>query len=243
MPEPPAGHIVKTALQRTHRLLFPFRPLCWLGLSTGLPLISRGHDLEKAELNRLKPYYRGTRLLARSSFLLVAIAFLLPFSVAYVGMEGFYRLLVAYVLVLVIATLAGIVLEVVLDAIFAIQHDRKMAFGQAVRAFSAMLKTKTSQVVEYMAIKLVADMVVMGAVLAFFLPAILTAMWLMLYLVDAVKAGVDARADATYGLLLVMVLALLGFLAMTLTTLMASAFYGYYTEEAVRLMQDTCPEA
>jgi hypothetical protein len=89
-----------------------------------------------------------------------------------------------------------------------------------------------------MLIKLIIDMLLVTAVMAMFMPALMGAMAVMLYVINGVQAGLDVRSDAMYGLLIVLVLALLGFLATLLITIVASAFYGYYTEHAVKQMRE-----
>lgn len=237
MPEPTAADSLRYAGQMTRQLLLPFSLKKWLGAYLGLSGFGRKSDPMVMELRRLRDYYRGTSLLARVALLAVVLGFFLPFTVVFVGMGGFYVFLIAYIVVLLLLSLAGIVLEVALDAIFALRHEGKSTFGKAAGDFVSQLGRRTGLVGGYMLIKLVIDMFLVTAVMAMFMPALIGAMAVMLYVINGVQAGLDVRGDATYGLVIVLILALLGFLATVLITIFASAFYGYYTEHAVKLMR------
>lgn len=238
MPEPTAADSLRYAGKMTRQLLLPFSLKKWLGAYMGLSGFGRKDDRLVVELRRLRDYYRGTSLLAKAALLLVVLCFFLPFTVVFVGMKGFFVFLIAYLVVVLLLSLVGIILEVALDAIFALQHEEKSSLGKAAGTFVSLLGRRTGLVGGYMLIKLVIDMFLMTAVLAMFIPALIGAMAVMLYVINGVQAGLDVRSDATYGLVIVLVLASLGLLATLLITIFASAFYGYYTEHAVKLMRE-----
>ena len=89
-----------------------------------------------------------------------------------------------------------------------------------------------------MSIKLAVDFSLSTLALSFYLPALLVAMYLMVYITDSILGHVEMGLTPYVGLLVVALLAFLGFVATLLLTLPATAFYGYYTEEAVRMMQE-----
>jgi hypothetical protein len=223
---------------RSRKLLFPFSLPRWLSGYLGMIWPGCSDDPIARELRRLKPYYRGTRLLASAAALLVMLAFLLPFSVVFVGMEGFYWLLAAYVVALVLASLLGMVLEVVLDAIFALMHETRASFSASLGTLLSFKGPRRSLLLEYMVLKLAIDMFLAAVIAAAFMPVLLGATALMLRVIDAVQAGVDARSEAYAGLAVIAALALLGLLVTFLVTMFASAFYGYYTEEALKLIRE-----
>ncbi len=237
MPEPTAADSLKYAGLKTRQLLLPFSLKKWLGSYLKLSGMGGKDDAVSAEMRRLRVYYRGTSLLAKAALLFVVLGFFLPFTVVFVGMEGFFVILIAYIGLMILVSLVGLVLEVALDAIFSLQHEGKSSFRKSSGDFITLLMHRTGLVGGYMLIKLVIDMFLMTAVMAMFIPALVGAMAVMLYVIDAVPAGVDVRSVATYGLIFVLVLGLLGFLATIFISVFASAFYGYYTEHAVRLMR------
>ncbi|CAJ37187.1 hypothetical protein [Methanocella arvoryzae] len=238
MSEPTAADSLRYAGKMARQLLFPFGFKKWLGAYLGLNgLTGNKADPLIVELRRLQNYYRGTSLLAKAGLLFVVLGFFLPFTVVFVGLEGFFVLLAGYIVAMLLLSLAGIVLEVVLDPIFALRYEDKVSFRKAAGEFFTLLGRKTGLIGGYMLIKLIIDMFLVTAVLAMFIPALISAMAVMLYVIDAVQAGVDVRSTATWGLSGVLVLGLLGFTATILITIVASAFYGYYTEHAVRLIR------
>lgn len=239
MSEPSAADSLRYAGKMTRQLLLPFSLKKWLGAYLGLSGLRGGKaDGLAGELRRLQNYYRGTGLLAKAALLFVVLGFFLPFTVVFAGLEGFFVLLIAYMVAMVVLSLVGIVLEVALDPIFALRYEEKIPFGRAAAEFTSLLQRRTGLVGGYMLIKLIVDMFLVTAVLAMFIPALISAMAIMLYVIDAVQAGIDVRSTATWGLGAVLVLGLLGFVATILLTIIASAFYGYYTEHAVRLMRE-----
>lgn len=233
-----ASEAVRQAGIKTSALLFPFSIKRWLSIYLGQFTRAGRNDPAVAELLRLSPYYHGTTLLSYSVIFLIVIGFTLPFSVIYVGLEGFLGLLIVYMLLLIVLSIAGIGLEVVLDAIFAIRHEEHLSFFSATRRFIALARKKTSLAIGYMAVKLIADMTLMTAVLVVFTPALLGAMAVMVYIIQAIRAGTDVQAGASIGLVIIGLLTMLGFAGGILITLTGTAFYGYYTETAVRMLRE-----
>jgi hypothetical protein len=238
MPEPSAGLAAKNAWQRTRKLLFPFRPSRWLSIYIRQLARRDGPDPATAELRRLRPYYRGTRLLTAAGFALILLAFILPFSVLFVSVDVFGLILVVYAVTFVLASLLGMVVQSAMDAIFALQHELRLTFREALRVYRSLLRSRGDLTLGYMAIKMSVDFSLSTLALLFFLPALLTAMYLMVYVMNAVRDGVDAGSAPYLGLLLVILLAAGGFVATLLIALPATVFYGYYTEEAVRMMRE-----
>lgn len=191
------------------------------------------------ELRRIRPYYRGTRLLTATGFMLIATAFVLPFSVIFVDMATFMLLLLAYLIVFVTASIAGMAIQTGLDAVLAIQYERKLTFRQALQAYRSLLRSRGDITLGYMSIKLAVDFFVSTLALSFYLPALLVAMYLMIYVTNAILDRVEMGLTPYAGLVVVALLAFLGFVATLLLTLPATAFYGYYTEEAVRMMRES----
>jgi hypothetical protein len=238
MPEPSAGLAAKNAWQRTWKLLFPFRPGRWLSIYIRQLARFGGPDPAIAELQRLRPYYRGTRLLTAAGFVLILLAFILPFSVLFVSIETFGLILLVYAVTFVLASLLGMAVQSAMDAIFALQHERRLSFREALGAYRSLMRSRSDLTLGYMAIKMAVDFSLSTLALLFFLPALLMAMYLMIYVMNAVRDGIDTGTTPYVGLLLVVLLAVLGFIATLLIALPATAFYGYYTEEAVKMMRE-----
>ncbi|MGA9138716.1 MAG: hypothetical protein WBZ29_00725 [Methanocella sp.] len=238
MPEPSAGLAAKNAWQHMRRLLFPFRPRRWLAVYRAQITKSPSVDPVIVEMRRIRPYYRGTRLLTGAGFLLIAAAFVLPLFVLFVEPETFTLILIAYAITFVTASIAGMIIQSGMDAIFALQHERKLTFRQALRAYQSLMRSRGDLTIGYMSIKLAVDFSLSTLALAFYLPAVLVAMYLMIYITDSILGHVEMGSTPYVGLLVVALLAFLGFVATLLLTLPATAFYGYYTEEAVRMMQE-----
>ena len=243
MPEPSAGLAAKNAWLRTRRLLFPFRPGRWLSLYVSQIIRHNSSDPAAVELRRIRPYYRGTRLLTVAGLGLIVLAFILPFSVLFVSIAVFSLILVIYAVVFLLASLLGMAVQSAMDAVFALQHERRLTFGGAVSAYRYLMRSRGDLTLGYMAIKMAVDFLLSTLGLLFFLPALLMAMHLMIYVMDGVKNGIDLGSTPYMGLVLVALLAFLGFVATLLLVLPATAFYGYYTEEAVKMMQEAYPEA
>ena len=191
-----------------------------------------------AELQRIRPYYRGTRLLTAFGFIFIALAFVLPFSVLFVSVEGFAIILFIYAVTFVLASLLGMAIQSGTDAIFAIQHERRLTFRQAFREYRAVMRSRGDLALGYMALKMAVDFSLSTLALLFFLPMLLYAMYLMAFVASAVQDHIDLGSTPYVGLVLVALLGLLGFVATLLVALPATAFYGYYTEEAVKMMQE-----
>jgi hypothetical protein len=238
MPEPSAGLAAKIAWQRTRKLLVPFRPDRWLSIYIRQLARLGGPDPAIAELRRLGPYYRGTRLLTAAGFALILLAFILPFAVLFVSIESFGLILLVYAVTFILASLLGMAVQSAMDAIFALQHERCMTFREALGVYRSLMRSQSDLTLGYMAIKMAVDFSVSTLALLFFLPALLMAMYLMVYVMNAVQDGVDAGSTPYMGLLLVVLLAVLGFVATLLIAVPATAFYGYYTEEAVKMMRE-----
>ena len=185
-----------------------------------------------------RPYYRGTRLLTAAGFALILLAFILPFSVLFVSIDVFGLILLAYAVTFVLASLLGMAVQSAMDAIFTLQHERHLTFREALRVYRSLLRSRGDLTLGYMAIKMAVDFSLSTLALLFFLPALLMAMYLMVYVMNAVRDGVDVGSAPYVGLLLVVLLAVLGFVATLLIALPATAFYGYYTEEAVGMMRE-----
>jgi hypothetical protein len=243
MPEPTARLAAKLAWQRMRRLLFPFSLRRWAALFIGQRIKSHRHDPAIAELLRIRPYYRGTRTLTMAGLLLILLAFVLPFSVIFVTWDAFVIILVLYAVLFIVSSLTGMVVQSGMDAVLGLQHERKLSFGQALRAFLAVLRSNTDLTLGYLSIKMAIDFSLSTLALCFFLPALLTAMALMVRVTNAVRAGVDLGSDPALWLIAIVMLAFLGLVATLLITLPAATFYGYYTEEAVKMMKEVHPEA
>jgi hypothetical protein len=243
MPVPSAGLAAKNAWLRTRKLLFPFRQGRWLSACLGQIVWRSSADPTVTELRRLRPYYRGTRLLTAAGFVLILLSFLLPFSVLFVSFEVFGIILVAYAVIFILASLLGMGVQSAMDAVFALQHEHRMTFSEAVSTYRSLMRSHGDLTLGYMAVKMAVDFSLSTLALLFFLPALLMALYLMVYVVNGVPEGVDLGSTPYLGLVLVVLLAILGFVATLLITLPATAFYGYYTEEAVKMMQEVYPEA
>jgi hypothetical protein len=237
MPEPSAGLAAKNAWGHMRHLLFPFRPRQWLAVYVTQMTRKTSTDPLIIELRRIRPYYRGTRLLTAAGFLLIATAFVLPFSVLLVDPGTFTLILMVYAVTFVTASIVGMVIQSGMDAVFAIQHERNLTFRQAVQAYRSLMRSRGDLTIGYMSIKLAVDFTLSTLALSFYLPALLVAMYLMIYVTNAIVSHVEMGSTPYVGLLVVALLALLGFVATLLLTLPATVFYGYYTEEAVRMMQ------
>jgi hypothetical protein len=238
MPEPSAGLAAKNAWLRTRRLLFPFHPGRWLSIYIGQLIRQDSPDPAAVELRRIRPYYRGTRLMTSAGFLLILLAFILPFSVLFVSIDVFGLILIVYAMTFVLASLLGMAVQSAMDAVFALQYERRLTFGDAVSAYRSLMRSRGDLTLGYMAVKMAVDFSLSTLALLFFLPALLMAMYLMIYVMNGVKDGIDLGSTPYLGLVLVALLVLLGFVATLLLALPATAFYGYYTEEAVKMMRE-----
>jgi hypothetical protein len=163
--------------------------------------------------------------------------------VLFVSVEVFAVILLVYAVTFVLASLLGMAIQSGTDAIFAIQHERRLTFRQAFREYRAILRSRGDLALGYMALKLAVDFSLSTLALLLFLPMLLYAMYLMAFVAGAVQDRVDLGSAPYVGLALVALLGLLGLIATLLVALPATAFYGYYTEEAVKMMRETWPEA
>jgi hypothetical protein len=227
-----ASASIKYGSDRTRELLF--RPLdikFWLLATLGL---SAG-DPRQAEMSRLRPYYRGTRLLATMAVLIVLPAFLIPFTTPFIGSGGALVVVVIYLALVLALSFLSLFLEACLDAIFAIGHGAGCGFSEALRAFVRFAREDPGNAVGYMGAKLLVDMGAMMIVSLFFLPALFALILILSSVLHALQAGQAVSGTATYsGLALVLVLCFAAVIATALISVPLSAFYGYYTEEAVR---------
>jgi hypothetical protein len=198
----------------------------------------RAPDPANAELRRLRPHYRGTRLLTAPGIALILLAFILPFFAIFVSVDVFGLILLVYAVTFILASLLGMAIQSAMDAVFALQHERHLTFREALGVYRSLLRSRGDLTLGYVAIKMAVDFSLSMLALLFFLPALLMAMYLMVYVMNAVQDGVDTSPTPYLGLLLVVLLAVLGFVATMLIALPATAFYGYYTEEAVRMMRE-----
>jgi len=228
---------VRYAGRRTRELLFsPFDLKFFLYACTASPF-GKKDDPRLLELKRLKPYYRGTRLLSAFAIALVLLSLLLPFSVIFVGMDGFFALLVAYIVLLVVVSIIGLFFEMILDAVFAISHDMNVPLPEAFRAFMRFTRANHGYAVRYMLIKLAADMFLVMLITTLFLPALLGAIAMLESLIRSVSAGAtNVGALMTPWLIGITFLLLLAMFLSGLLSVPISAFYGYYTEDAARSM-------
>ena len=97
--------------------------------STGAQITkSTSVDPVIVEMRRIRPYYRGTRLLTTAGFPVIAAAFVLPLSVLFVEPETFTLILIVYAITFVTASIAGMIIQSAIDAVFALQHERKLTF-------------------------------------------------------------------------------------------------------------------
>lgn len=240
MPRMPddSSSAVRHAAQRTRELLFmPMDLKFLLYVSTWLT-VSRGHGPKFDELRRLRPYYRGTRQLSNLAVLLVLLSLTLPFSVPFVGMRGFATLLLLYIVLIIVVTIASILVESVMDAVFAIEYESGCSLPEALRAFVRYYKVDSAFMIEYMVLKQVVDTVLMTLVMALYLPAALAMIAMLQSIVSAISSGETGIPGLMVPWLAAIAALLL--LALLITALLSapmSAFYGYYTEEAVRAMR------
>ncbi len=239
MPEPSAGLAAKNAWQRMRHLLFPFRPWRWLAVYATQIARRDSTDPLIVEMRRIRPYYRGTRLLTAIGILFILAAFVLPLFVLFVDTGTFMLLLIVYAVTFVTASIVGMVIQSGMDAVLAIQYECNLTFRQALRTYRSMVRSRGNLAIGYMSIKLAIDLSLSTLALTFYLPALLVAMYLMVYVTNAVLDHAEMGSAPYVGLIVVAMLAFLGFVATLLLTLPATAFYGYYTEEAVRMLQET----
>lgn len=171
-----ASAAIKYGSRRTRELLFEPLDLKFLILSS-LPMNSK--DPRSLELKRLMPYYRGTRALAMLAVLTLIPAFLLPFTMPFIGFNGVLALLAIYIAILIAVCIIGLFLEVSLDAILALKHENSISFSGATRIFLGYVRDNPGQVIRYMGAKLLIDTLLMTLVTLLYLPALFALFWLL----------------------------------------------------------------
>lgn len=229
---------VRYAGKRTRELLFEPFDLKFILYVSSISPFGRMDDPRLLELKRLKPYYKGTKLLTALAVVLVLLSLLLPFTVFFVGLSGFYVLLISYIIIIIVVSIAGVFFEAVMDAIFAIRHESKATLPEATRVFFRYLKDDPGYVIRYMLIKLAVDMFLMAAVMALYLPALLGAIVMLRSLTVALAEGTTNLGPMMTPWLIAIAFMLI--LAVFLTGMLSvpiSSFYGYYTEYAVKAMR------
>ncbi len=222
--------------------------LKYLLFSSSWMTVRRSQDPRSHELRRLRPYYKGTRQLSGVAVFMVLLSLLLPLTVPFVRMEGFVNLLILYIILIIVVVIGSILIESVTDAIYAIQFERRCSLKEAIAAFIRYYKADTAYMIEYMIIKQVVDTVLMTLVMALYIPAALEAIVMMQSLIIAVTAGErDVAGLATPWLVAITISLILAMLVTSLLSAPMAAFYGYYTEESVRIMRHldntVCEEA
>ncbi|AFD01054.1 hypothetical protein Mtc_2321 [Methanocella conradii HZ254] len=231
-----ASAAIKHASKRTRELLFQPLDLRFLALSSlRFPL----NDRRSEELKRLTPYHKGTRILAMVAILMLLPALVLPFTSPIIGLNGVLALLFIYIAALIAVSIIVMPLEASLDAVLAIKYESGVSLSNAVRTFVGYALENPGQAASYMGAKLLLDMMLMTLVLLLFMPSLVTLIAIMLCLIKAVSAGAsDVLGVAITGFLAAGALAMAAALLTMLLAVPISAFYGYYTEEAVRLMKE-----
>ncbi len=221
---------------RTRKLLF--EPFDWrFFLRSSLPIGS--NDPRSLELRRLRPYYKGTRALAILAALMFIPPFILPFTVPFIGFSGVLSLLFIYIILFFAVNVAGLFVEVCLDPILAIKYEKNCSFLKATKLFFRYSMNNPGQAIKLMGAKLIVDSLLMTVVMLFYMPALFALVWLLSAIVRGLTAGdPNIAVIAVLGFFAVFVLTLAAGLASIFITVPASAFYGYYTEEAVRHMAE-----
>jgi hypothetical protein len=229
-----ASAAIRYGSKRTRELFFEPLDVKFIYRSW-LPM--RSKDPRSLELNRLKPYYRGTRALALLAILMAVPPFIMPFAEPFIGMGGVISLLLVYLALFFAVNGIGLFVEVSLDPILAIAHERRISYYNAAWEFARYALKRPAQAAGYMGAKLVIDTVLLSITVFFYVPALLVLIRTLVYIVDTLTAGAQASVETiTLGFLAVIVLAVAAVLLSILVSVPASAFYGYYTEEAVRHM-------
>lgn len=166
-------------------------------------------------------------------------ALVLPFTSPIIGLNGVLALLFIYIAALIAVSIIVMPLEASLDAVLAIKYESGVSLSNAVRTFVGYALENPGQAASYMGAKLLLDMMLMTLVLLLFMPSLVTLIAIMLCLIKAVSAGAsDVLGVAITGFLAAGALAMAAALLTMLLAVPISAFYGYYTEEAVRLMKE-----
>ena len=230
-----ASASIKCGSKRTRELLF--RPLdvkFWLKSALYMP----SNDPRDAEMKRLRHYYRGTRLLAFLGILAILPMFIVPFAEPLIGLDGVIKLLGAYFVLIVVCCFFGLLLELSLDPIFAMAHETKSGFFDAVKWFIDFAVRSPATAIGYMGTKFIIDMIAMTVVTLFYLPALLAMVLILLSVINTLQAGqMIAGTTAVGSIVLVAFLWAAAVFASMLVSVPLAAFYGYFTEEAVQRMQ------
>lgn len=231
-----ASASVKYGSRRTRELLFS-PPDVKFWLSSALRLSA--NDPRQAEMDRLMPYYRGTRLLAVLGMLMILPAFLIPFTAPFLGFSGALTLVAIYFILLIVACVAGMFLEISLDAVLALKHETGSSFYSALKTFIRFATDEPGQALRYMGAKLIVDTGAMTLAIMLYLPAMFALIWLLSSIVHTLERGDTVAMSSAYlGLAFVVILAIAAAVASALLSVPLSAFYGYYTEEAVRRIRN-----
>jgi hypothetical protein len=83
----------------------------WLSVYVGQLLRLNRADPVSAELRRIRPYYKGTRLLTAVGFAFILMAFILPFCVLFIDVQTFAIILLIYTVAFVLASLLGMAMQ------------------------------------------------------------------------------------------------------------------------------------
>jgi hypothetical protein len=232
-----ASAAIKYGSRRTRELLFEpfdtgFMIRSWLRMGT--------NDPRTLELKRLRPYYRGTRALAWLGVLMFIPPFIIPFTMPFIGFSGIMYLLIAYIAVFIAVNVIGLFVEVGMDAILALEHERGTSFYDGTRTFLKFTMASPGQAIRYMGAKLIVDTLLLSFTMLLYMPAMFALIWVLSNLVHALTIHApSAGIIAILGFLVVVVLALAAAFISMLISVPASAFYGYYTEEAVKRIRHT----
>jgi hypothetical protein len=229
-----ASAAIKYGSKRTRQLLFEPLDVKFI-LRSSLPI--RSKDPRSLELKRLVPYYRGTRWLANLGILLFIVPFIIPFTMPFIGFSGVLSLLIIYIIIFVAVNVLGILVEVSVDAILALKHEKGISLSSASRIFFKYSRENPGQAARYMGAKLIVDTLLLSLVMLLYMPALYALVWLLSSIVHWLTIGASNVAGmALLGFLLVAVLALAAGILSAFIAVPAAAFYGYYTEEAIRHM-------
>lgn len=229
-----ASAAIKYGSRRTRELLFEPFDIRFIIRSWSR---SGPDDPRALELKRLRPYYRGTRALTWLGVLLFIPPFIIPFTMPYVGFGGILYLLVAYIAVFIAVNVIGLFAEVCMDAILALGHEKGTSFYDATGTFIKFTIASPGQAIRYMGAKLIIDTLLLSFTMLLYMPAMFALIGVLSELVHALTIRApNAAMIAISGFLVVVVLALAAAFISMVIFVPASAFYGYYTEKAVKHM-------
>jgi len=155
----------------------------------------------------------------------------------FIGFSGVLSLLIIYVIVFLAVNLIGILVEVSVDAIMALKYERRISFSNATRIFLKYSMDNPGQAARYMGAKLIVDTLLLTLVMLLYMPALFALVWLLSSIVRWLTIGAsNVAVMSLLGFLLVAVLALAASILSAFIAVPAAAFYGYYTEEAIKHM-------